>query len=242
LYNGFDDPLVNTAGEDWSSGAFFQTISDESSGWEMQLMMSPTDNIQVILNYSNVERAILNPGNFATYDFAEGNWDRWAEWYFPNTNWGLSGFSNEEVYPGGTGDLPNQDTSTWTGIGYGKGESLDDTPEHSVTFWGTLLGAEDSPLDGWQFGLGGAWESEREYASAFTTAGQKKQNETGTKIQALTDARLTLNGMIKYSTFIKNEHEIFAQFNVDNLLDDRDQYGLLWAPGLSWKMQFGIYF
>ena len=242
LYNGFDDPLVNTAGEDWSSGAFFQTISDESSGWEMQLMMSPTDNIQVILNYSNVERAILNPGNFATYDFAEGNWDRWAEWYFPNTNWGLSGFSNEEVYPGGTGDLPNQDTSTWTGIGYGKGESLDDTPEHSVTFWGTLRGAEDSPLDGWQFGLGGAWESEREYASAFTTAGQKKQNETGTKIQALTDARLTLNGMIKYSTFIKNEHEIFAQFNVDNLLDDRDQYGLLWAPGLSWKMQFGIYF
>ena len=242
LYNGFDDPLVNTAGMDWSSGDFYQTISDQSSGWEMQIMLSPTDNTQFIFNYSNVEREITNPGNFATYDYADGNWDRWAEWYFPNTNWGLSTFTNEEVYPGGTSGLPNQDTGTWSGIGYGLGESLDDTPEHAITFWGTIRMDEDSAMEGWQFALGGAWESEREYASAFTTAGQKKQNESGKKIQAVTDARLTLNGMIKYSTFLNDKNEVFAQLNVDNLLDDKDQYGLLYAPGMSWRLQFGIYF
>jgi iron complex outermembrane recepter protein len=236
------DPLVNTSAEDWSSGDFYQTISDQSSGWEMQIMLSPTDNTQFIFNYSNVKREIINPGSFATYDYAEGNWDRWATWYFPNTNWGLSGFSNEEVYPGGSGDLPNQDTGTWTGVGYGKGESLDDTPEHAITFWGTIRMDEDSAMKGWQFALGGAWESEREYASAFTTAGQKKQNETGKKIQAVTDPRLTLNGMVKYSTLLNDKNEIFAQLNIDNLLDDTDQYGLLYAPGLSWRLQFGIYF
>ncbi len=242
LYNGFDDPIVNTAGMDWSSGDFYQTISDQSSGWEMQIMLSPTDNMQFIFNYSNVEREILNPGNFATYDYADGNWDRWAEWYFPNTNWGLSTFSNEEVYPGGSGGLPNQDTGTWSGIGYGKGESLDDTPAHAVTFWGTIRMDEDSAMKGWQFALGGAWESEREYASAFTTAGQKKQNESGKKIQAVTDARLTLNGMVKYSTMLNDKNEVFAQLNVDNVLDDKDQYGMLYAPGMSWRLQFGIYF
>ena len=242
LYEGLSDPLVNNSTEDWSSGDFWQTISDESSGWEMQVMLSPTDNTQFIFNYSNVERKILSPGNFVTYDYADDNWDRWAAWYFPNTNWGLSTFTNEEVYPGGSGGLPNQDTGTWTGIGYGLGESLDDTPEHAITFWGTIRMDEDSAMKGWQFALGGAWESEREYASAFTTAGQKKQNETGTKIQAVTDDRLTLNGMVKYSTFLNDKNEVFAQLNIDNLLDDTDQYGLLYAPGLSWRLQFGIYF
>ncbi|MBC9867180.1 MAG: TonB-dependent receptor plug domain-containing protein [Opitutae bacterium] len=242
LYNGFDDPQVNSSGEDWSSGEFYQMISDESSGWEMQVMLKPTENTQLIVNYSNVDRAITNPGNFATYDYAADNWDRWAMWYFPNSFWGLTGFTNEEVYPGGTGDGPNMDTGTWTGVGYGLGESLDDTPEHAISFWGTVRMDEASFWKGWQFGLGGFWESEREYASAFTSAGQKKQNETGTKIQAFSDPRLTLTALAKYTTLWKDEHEIFAQLNVDNLLDDTDQYGLLYAPGLSWRLQFGIYF
>lgn len=242
LYNGFDDPKVNSSGEDWSTGDFYQTISDESSGWEMQVLMSPTENTQLIVNYSNVERVITNPGNFASYDYVGGNWDRWAMWYFPNAFWGLSGFSNEQVYPGGTGDLPNMDTGSWTGVGYGLGESLDDTPEHAISFWATVRIDEDSYFKGWQFGLGGFWESEREYASAFTTAGQKKQNETGVKIQALTDPRLTLTGLAKYTTLWKDKHEVYAQLNVDNLWNDTGQYGLLYAPGLSWRFQLGIYF
>jgi hypothetical protein len=89
--------------------------------------------------------------------------------------------------------------------------------------------------------LGGQWESSREYASAFTTAGQRKQNETGEQIKATTDPRLTINVMAKY-TWIQDKYDAFVQLNVDNVLDDTDQYGFIWAPGLSWKLNMGITF
>ena len=242
LFGGFDDPEVNTASEDWSSGDFFQTISDESDGWEVQMTLTPTDNFQVVLTYSNVEREVISPGNFVSYDYAENNWDRWAPWYFPNSNWGLAGVPTADVYPDGPGQgLPNRDTSTWTGVGWGKGEALDDTPEHVISWWGTYRFNDDF-MNGLQLGLGGQWESEREYASAFTTAGQRKQNETGTSIKALTDTRLTINAMAKYSWNIREQYDAYVQLNVDNLLDDTDQYGFVYAPGVSWKVNMGITF
>ena len=243
LYNGFDDPEVNTAGEDWSTGDFFQSISDQSDGWEAQLIFTPSDKLQIILNYSHVEREVISPGNFAKYDYDPDNWDRWAMWYFPNGAWGLAGVDPELVYPGGPAPgLPNMDTSTWTGIGWGKGEALDDTPEDVVSFWARYAFEGDDRLAGLELGLGGLWESKREYASAFTTAGQRKQNETGTAIKAYTDERLTLNAMVKYSWQWWGGHDAFLQLNVDNLLDDKDQYGLVYAPGMSWKFNLGVFF
>ncbi len=241
LYNGFDDPLVNTAALDWAEGDFFQAISDKSEGIEVQLILTPRDNMQLILNYSHVKREVINPGNFVTYDYAEGNWDRWASWYFPNANWGLAGVDPELAYPGGDiPGLPNQDTASWSGIGWGQGEALDDTPKHVISAWGTYRFEMDR-LEGLQIGLGGIWESKREYASAFTSAGQRKENETGTTIKAFTDPRLTINGMVKYSWTIR-DHDAYLQLNVDNLLNDRSQYGLIRAPGMSWRMNFGFSF
>jgi outer membrane receptor protein involved in Fe transport len=242
LFGGFDDPEVNTAAEDWSSGDFFQTISDQSEGYEAQFTLTPTDNFQIVLTYSHVEREIISPGNFVEYDYAEGNWDRWATWYFPNANWGLAGVPVEDVYPGGPQPgLPNRDTSTWTGVGWGKGEALDDTPSDVISWWASYTFNEDF-LNGLQLGFGGQWESEREYASAFTTSGQRKQNETGETIKAETDARLTLNAMAKYSWNLQDRYDAYIQLNVDNLLDDDDQYGFIYAPGLSWKLNLGITF
>ena len=245
LYAGFDDPEVNTAGEDWSTGDFFQSISDKSEGYEAQFIFTPNDNLQIILNYSHVEREVISPGNFATYDYAEGNWDRWAMWYFPNANWGLAGVETELVYPGGPEPgLPSKDTGDWTGVGWGKGESLDDTPADVVSWWARYAFSEDSNLAGLEFGFGGQWESGREYASAFTTAGQRKQNqnEEGVSIKAFTDDRLVLNGMAKFSWQAWGKHDAYVQVNVDNFLDDKDQYGLVYAPGISWKFNFGITF
>lgn len=243
LYVGvpeFDDE-VNTAGEDWSEGQYFQQISDSSEGWEAQFNFTPIDNLQVVLNYSHVTRQIDSPGNFAEYPYADDNWDRWAMWYFPNGSWGLSGFQPEEVYPGGENGLPNRDTSTWTGLGYGTGESLDDTPKHVVSLWSSYSFREGS-LAGLQLGLGGTWESEREYASSFTSSGQIKENSTGVKIQAFTDPRLTINAMAKYSWRMADRYRTFVQLNIENLLNDEDQYGLLYAPGLHARMTFGIGF
>lgn len=241
LYNGFDDPEVNTAAEDWSSGDFFQSISDESKGFEVQATLTPTDNMQFVITYSHVKRQVLSPGNFVSYDYAEGNWDRWATWYFPNANWGLAGVDTELVYPNGPAPgLPSQDTADWTGVGWGKGEALDDTPADVLSWWATYRFDGDF-LNGFQVGLGGQWESEREYASAFTTAGQRKQNETGSSIKAYTDPRLTINGMAKY-TWSREKYDAFVQLNIDNMLDDTDQYGFFYAPGLSWKINMGITF
>ncbi|MEX0322509.1 MAG: TonB-dependent siderophore receptor [Puniceicoccaceae bacterium] len=243
LYNGFDDDEVNTAAEDWSSGDFFQTITDQSEGWEAQFIFSPTDNFQLILNYSHVEREVISPGNFVEYDYADGNWDRWATWYFPNSNWGLAGVATEEVYPDGPASgLPNQDTSTWTGVGWGTGEALDDTPAHVVTFFAHYSFKEESRFAGLEFGIGGLWESGREYASAFTSAGQRKQNETGNSIKATTPSRLTMNAMSRYTWTMKEKYETYIQLNIDNLLDDKDQYGLVYAPGMSWKINVGMKF
>lgn len=244
LYTGADetfDPIVNTAARDRADGDYFSTISDESKGWEAQLTLTPTDSFQVVLTYSNIERTVIDPGFFVEYDYAEGNWDRWAPWYYPNIAWGLAGFPEDVIYPGGPAEnLPNQDTSTWTGIGWGKGESLDDTPEHVVSWWATYRFTEDF-LNGFQVGLGGQWESEREYFSALTSAGQKKLTDTGEKIQAFTDPRLTINAMAKY-TWSREKYDAYVQLNVDNVLDDTDQYGFFYAPGLSWKVNMGVTF
>lgn len=245
LYEGddFSDPNVNFASLDYASGSFFQSISDQAQGWEAQVIWSPNDAFQIVLNYSHVEREVTDPGSFVTYPYEEGNWDRWATWYFPNSNWGLGGAQPEEAYPGGNGGLPNSDTAQWSGIGWGKGESLDDTPAHVVSWW-AMYRFKHELLDGLQIGFGGIWESQREYASAFTTAGQRKQNETGTAIKAFTDPRLTLNAMIKYTWELGKDgrHKPFLQLNVDNFLNDTDQYGLIYAPGLSWRLQGGFQF
>lgn len=242
LYAGTDpgaDPNVNTSAEDWAAHGASQSISDSSKGWEAQILFTPNENIQMLVNYSNTTRQVDNPGNFAAYPYDPNNWDRWATWYFPNQAWGLSGFPAEEVYPGGDAGMPSTDTSTWKGLGYGQGESLDDTPKHVVSTWGTYRFTEGF-LEGLQIGLGGIWESKREYASGFTTTGQKKLSAE--KVQAWTDPRLTVNAMMKYSRTFSEKYDFWTQLNVDNVLDDQDQYGLLYAPGMSWMLQVGVSF
>lgn len=257
-----NDYVTNFAAKDISSVGDlpnrFTPIEDQSEGFEAQVIWTPNDNFQLLLNYSNVKRQITAPGSLVEYPFADGNWDRWANWYFPNANWGLAGVAPNIAYPGGTTipdprggggtiNLPNQDTSVWSGVGWGLGESLDDTPEHVVSWWARydLHPQLFEPLAGLQMGFGGQWESGREYASAFTTAGQLKQNETGTSIKAFTEPRLTINLMLKYGFDIGREKRgarVDVQLNVDNALDDTDQYGLVYAPGRSWRLITNINF
>lgn len=243
LYAGrdFQDSNVNNAGLDYGTGDFFQTINDKSSGWEAQVIFTPTDNLQLIINYSHVEREILDPGSFVEYPYNPDNWDRWAYWYFPNSFWGLAGVPADVAYPGGAPGEPNIDTSSWSGVGWGKGEGLDDTPPHVVSWW-ARYDFTSEVLDGLQIGIGGIWEDKREYASAFTSAGQLKQNETDTTIKAFTDARLTINAMVKYSFQLAKKHDATIQLNVDNVLDDQDQYGLIYAPGISARLRFTVAF
>lgn len=229
------DANTNNSWDDRGDGNGYQSYvqqEDESEGWDAQLLFSPTDNLQVLLTYANTKRVITNPGKFIRYPHPE---NRWAIWYFPDSNWGLTGYDLEEVY----GDP--SDTSTWTGIGWGAGQSRDDTPKHAVSAWANYRVTSQGRLNGLQIGIGGQWESEREYFSGITVAGQKQTNGKGELTILKHKARLNLDMMVRYP-FKLRDRDAYVQVNANNLLDDTDLYGLIYAPGRSLRFEFGYDF
>lgn len=229
------DAHTNNSWEDRGDGSGYQSFvqqEDESEGWDAQLMFTPNDNLQFVVTYAHTKRVITNPGKFIRYPHPE---NRWAIWYFPDSNWGLTGYPLDEVY----GDP--SDTSTWTGIGWGAGQSRDDTPKHSVSGWASYRFTGEGRLNGLQLGLGGQWDSEREYFSGITVAGQKQTNGKGQLTVLKHKARLNLDFMVRYP-FKLRDHDAFLQLNVFNALDDKDLYGLIYAPGRSARLEFGYTF
>jgi iron complex outermembrane recepter protein len=228
------DANTNNSWEDRGDGNGYQAFvqqEDEADGWDAQILFSPTESMQFVLTYAHTKREIMNPGRFIRYPHPE---NRWAVWYFPDSNWGLTGYDLEEVYTD-----PN-DTSTWTGIGWGAGQSRDDTPKHAVSGWASYRFVGER-LRGLTFGFGGQWESEREYFSGITVAGQKQTNGAGQLTVLRTEPRLNLDMMVRYP-FAVRERQAYLQLNVNNLLDDDDLYGLIYAPGRSLRLEFGYDF
>ncbi len=226
-----------------ATSANYTAVEDSSEGYEAEILFTPNENWQTRLTYSNVTRQLDKPLAFISYPYDDDDryWDRWTPWYFPNASWGLTGRLATDQYPGGTGSLPSRDTSEFVGFGYGVGQSLDDTPEHVYSLW-TAYNFKDGMMKGVTLGFGGFYESKRLFASQFTTAGQVKESPEGSGLQAFTDTRLTLNAMIKYERTLANDRDLTVQLNVDNALDDDDRYGLIYAPGLSWRLGVGMGF
>ena len=48
--------------------------------------------------------------------------------------------------------------------------------------------------------------------------------------------------MIKYTYKIQDKHEAYIQLNVENIMDDTELYGLIYAPGRSWRLNVGVTF
>lgn len=228
--------LANNAAMDWAAGDvdYFARMvgEEESKGYEFQVLFTPTDNWQIYMSYAHTERQIIDQGKFPKYPYPQ---DRWAIWYFPDGNWGLQGVTKEQAY----GDP--QDTSTWTGgPATTNGESLDDTPEHDFSFW-TSYTFLDGAAEGLKLGLGGYYQSEREYLSGFTVSGDAVTGPDGKRIKLYTDTKLQFGGMIRYD-YEWNGNPAWVQLNVDNILNDRDLYGYVWEPGRSWRLQAGFTF
>ncbi len=232
------DENTNHAAMDWaadSRGGYnaFLSGDQESSGWEAQLNFTPTDNMQFILNYAQTTREVVNAGAFPEYPYADGNWDRWAIWYFPEGAWGLSGYSLEDQF------TDPQDTSTWQGRGYGAGEKQDDTPLHAVSGWANY-NVNDGKLAGLSFGLGFQWEDKREYFSGITDLGGQLVNDSeGNRVVLYTKDRLNVDAMAKYA-FTIGERNAYLQLNAYNLMNDQDQYGFIFAKPRTYRLQFGI--
>jgi iron complex outermembrane receptor protein len=227
---------ANNAAMDWSAddADWFagMTAEEESEGYELQLLYSPTDNIQVYFSYANTKRMVVDQGSFPKYPYPQ---DRWAIWYFPDGNWGLQGASKEEAY-----EDPN-DTSTWTGgPASTNGEQLDDTPEHDMSLWASYS-FKDGAADGLKFGLGFDYQSKREYLSGFTAGGDAVTGEDGERIKLYTDSKLMINAMIRYD-YEWRDNPAYLQLNIDNVTNDKDLYGYVYESGIQWRLQAGLTF
>ncbi len=121
------------------------------------------------------------------------------------------------------------------------GQSRDDTPKHSVSAWASYQVKNAGRLTGLQFGLGGQWDSEREYFSGITVAGQKQTNGKGELTVLKHKARLNLDMMVRYP-FKLRDRDAYVQLNATNILDDDDLYGLIYAPGRNVRFEFGYTF
>ncbi len=210
----------------------YVSAEDSSKGWDAQIMFTPTKNLQIIATYAHVNRIIDSAGVWAKYPYPQ---DKWAVWYFPNSDWGLANRPLATVYKD-----PN-DTSTWTGEGFGSGERQDDTPEHQVSLWGNY-NFSDGVLKGFTIGAGGYWESPREYMSGVTHgSGQFITDKNGNRLILSTAARHNVDLFVKYAFKIE-KHDASVQLNVSNLLDDQKRYGFIYSDPRSMRLEFDYKF
>jgi len=224
--NSWNDRASSPAGNEYVVG------SDSAKGWATELIFTPASNFQIVASYERTKRVIDSAGQFAKSPNPQ---DRWAVWYFPNTDWGLTGKPLATVYK------DPQDTSTWTGIGYGTGERQDDTPDHRVTLWAHYQFTKGA-LKGFSAGLGGYWESPREYQSGITHgSGQRITDKNGSIVVLKTPERYNVDLMLRYA-FKLGRRDAAVQLNVFNLLDDRKLYGLIYAAPRFTKLEFDYKF
>ena len=224
--NSWNDRASSPDGNEYVIG------SDSAKGWSAEIMFTPNDNFQVVATYAHTKRVIEDAGKFAKSPNPQ---DRWAVWYFPNTDWGLTGKPLSTVYTN------KDDTSTWTGIGYGTGERQDDTPEHAVSIWSNYVFTKGA-LKGLALGVGGSWESPREYQSGITHGGgQRVTDKNGNLVILETPERYNVDLMARYA-FKLGDHDASVQLNVYNALNDQDLYGLIYAAPLSARIEFGYKF
>jgi hypothetical protein len=224
--NSWDDRASSPQGNEYVIG------SDQGKGWTTEIVFTPTDNLQIITSYTHINKIITSAGNFAKNANPQ---DRWAVWYFPNTDWGLTGKPLNVAYRD-----PN-DSSTWTGIGFGYGEKQDDTPEHQASVWANYQ-ITKGDLKGLAFGIGGNYESPREYQSGITHGGgQRITDKNGNIVVLKTPARYTYNLMVKYA-FKLQDHDASVQLNIYNLFDDRKLYGLIYAAPRTARLEFDYRF
>ena len=226
-----NDALLNNANQD--AAGFLNTglgaaveVQDQSKGYEGQLLFTPNDNIQFVLNASiNATVTRINNGTWPKYPYPQ---DMWASWYFAN-------FGGEEE-PLTTAYKNPADTSTYVNNTFPG----DDSPKYSVALFTNYK--FDGALKGWTVGIGGIWHSQEEYFSGVTHgSGQIETNAAGLLIVAYAPSEFFLNGFVKYE-WKQWGYNQFLQLNAYNLTNNNQLYGLLYNEPLTAKLTYGIRF
>jgi iron complex outermembrane recepter protein len=232
-YNG-NAPYINNAtlldavGFNGNGSAAWQVI-DKSKGYDGQILITPNDHLQIVLNASVQAKVTrLNLGQWQKYPYPQ---DRWAVWYFPNGSWGL------ENQPLNVAYTDPQDTSTRTNTGVFPG---DDTPKYAYSAFVNYKFS--GRLKGLSAGIGGTWHSQEAYFSGVTHgSGQAEINTAGQPIVVYSPSQALLNLFAKYE-WKRWGYNQFVQVNVNNLTNDTKLYGLIYSYPMTAKISYGIAF
>ncbi|MBI2517843.1 MAG: TonB-dependent receptor [Opitutae bacterium] len=213
-------------------GSEYVLGADTSKGWDTQILIKPNDNLQISLGYAHVQRVVESAGHFAKSPYPQ---DKWAVWFFPNTDWGLTSTPLDKAYGNAN------DTSTWTGTRWGQGLPMDDTPEHQFTAWANYEFTKGT-LKGLSLGAGGYYESPRLYLSGLTHGGgQQITDKDGNPVMLRTKARYNVDMMARYA-FKISDHEASVQLNVSNVLNDQKLYGFIYSAPTTARLVFDYKF
>ena len=233
--NSINDANINNATLDaagfqnGSQNAAIQVV-DEAKGWDGTLLITPNDNLQIMVTAS-VDSTIrrLSAGTWPKYPYPQ---DRWASWYFPNGGFGLVGATLAEAYGDST------DTSTHKTLLYPG----DDTPRSSASALIKYRFSETGSLKGLSIGLGGNWHSSQVIFSGLTHGGGQAQYNTAGKLLTLSAPSQTTINMFSRYDYKSYGHSQYVQLNIDNLLDDKKLYGLIYKQPLTAKLSYGFGF
>ncbi len=209
---------------------------DIYEGYDAQVVITPIDELQILLSYSHNEHTITSLGQLPRHpNYAQ---DRWPIWLFPNGTFGLNG-----VYGPNDQYANEADSSTFQFKNMLiPGLRGDDTPEDEWSIWVNYKFDRVPRLKGLTAGAGAQHKSKREYASGFDhSSGEIIRDNMGNPVILYTPPQWNVDAMARYE-FKWEGRPMFAQVNVHNLLDDKKRYGFLYGPGRRINFTFGVEF
>lgn len=196
------------------------TGSDRSNGFDGNILLRPTDNLQLVLGWTYTKRIVVNGGNWLNYP--AGNGAQWAPW---NTTW--------------YSWLTAADGTNAQGISALTGQRADDTPRNEGSMWVEYTAPDAAVLKGWSFGGGVVYTGPRAW---FTGVTNNISTPNGTLLNLETASMTVANGMVRYAFKLKN-HPASVQFNVSNLFNERRQtIPGVWMDPRTWMLDLSTHF
>ncbi len=236
---GYNSAVMDSVGNAVPSGAspLVPVGADENRGWDGQIIVTPVDNWQVLFSFTINNHKINSLGQFPNYPYQSK--DRWAQWMFPNSGFGLKG-----VYGPNAQYTNEADTSTYQFSGYiYSGAQGEDFPKRSWNVF-TNYKFDDIPvLKGLTVGGGLRYEGPKEYASGYTAGGSRIIGAGGVPVVLYTPKQKTVDFFARYEFKVGGDRQpMYVQLNINNLLDDQHRYGNLYAPGRAVYFRVGTEF
>lgn len=218
------------------SGAYVP-MDDQARGWDASLLLRPLDELQIVANFAHVDRKITT----RTYKFVKALYWPGTPWMTSDNNFGTLDSSKvaSDVY------LDVNDTTTYNQTIADYGASGDDSPRNTASLWVRYsFDKLGESMKGFAVGAGGNWEDNRTWFTGFSGGGGNVTYADGTRtlLKLTTKERYTFNAMMEYNFRLANKYQTRIALNVDNILNDTDVYGLVYAPGTTAKLSVSAKF